>query len=137
MLRRWTLAGAVLLTGLAVGIASGSAIVVLIFAALAAAASPLVFPRSATAAEAQRRSAADGRAVIYWRPGCPFCVRLRATLGPAGRRAHWVDIWSDPEAAAAVRAVADGNETVPTVMLDGTPHVNPDPLWLRKQLLAT
>lgn len=89
-----------------------------------------------TQAQIQRRGAEDGRAVIYWRPGCPFCVRLRATLGPAGSRADWVDIWRDPEAAAAVRAVADGNETVPTVILAGVPHVNPDPLWLRKQLLA-
>ncbi|MEU7907956.1 glutaredoxin domain-containing protein [Actinoplanes sp. NPDC049118] len=136
MLRRWTLAGVVLLAGAAVGIATGSVIPVVVFAALAAFASPLIFPRSVTAAEAQGRSTDDGLAVIYWRPGCPFCVRLRATLGPAGRRAHWVDIWRDPEAAAAVRAVADGNETVPTVILAGVPHVNPDPLWLRKQLLA-
>ncbi|MEU4218693.1 glutaredoxin domain-containing protein [Actinoplanes sp. NPDC026623] len=136
MFRRWTLAGVVLLAGLAAGITTGSPIIVVVFAALAAAASPLIFPRSETAAEAQTRSVEDGRAVIYWRPGCPFCVRLRATLGPAARRAHWVDIWRDPEAAAAVRAVADGNETVPTVVLDGVPHVNPDPGWLRKQLLA-
>ncbi|GID97443.1 glutaredoxin domain-containing protein [Amorphoplanes digitatis] len=136
MLRRWTLAGAVLLAGAALGVATGSVTVVVVFAALAALGSPLIFPRPVTQAQIQRRGAEDGRAVIYWRPGCPFCVRLRATLGPAGSRADWVDIWRDPEAAAAVRAVADGNETVPTVILAGVPHVNPDPLWLRKQLLA-
>src|SRR4051794_40246487 len=92
MFRRWTLAGGVLLAGLAAGITTGSPFIVVVFAALAAAASPLIFPRSETAAEAQTRSVEDGRAVIYWRPGCPFCVRLRATLGPAARRAHWVDI---------------------------------------------
>ncbi|GAA3932407.1 membrane protein [Amorphoplanes auranticolor] len=113
-----------------------SVFVFLAFALLAAFVSPLIFPRSIPAAEAQRRSAADGRAIVYWRPGCPFCMRLRTVLGVTSRRAYWVDIWKDPEGAAAVRAVADGNETVPTVILAGTPHVNPDPLWLRKRLRA-
>lgn len=36
-----------------------------------------------------------------------------------------VDIWQDPAAAAAVRAVADGNETVPTVHVAGQWLVNP------------
>jgi hypothetical protein len=36
-----------------------------------------------------------------------------------------VDIWKDPEAAAAVRAVAGGNETVPTVHVAGRWLVNP------------
>jgi glutaredoxin len=38
-----------------------------------------------------------------------------------------VNIWEDPEAAAFVRSVADGNETVPTVVIDGHPMVNPAP----------
>jgi inosine-uridine nucleoside N-ribohydrolase len=36
-----------------------------------------------------------------------------------------VNIWQDPAAAAAVRAVADGNETVPTVEVGGRWLVNP------------
>ncbi|WP_052359593.1 glutaredoxin domain-containing protein [Actinoplanes friuliensis] len=129
MLRRWTLAGAFLLAGAAAAIVSRSLPTFVIFVALAALASPLVFPRSTPAP-------ADAPAIIYWRPGCPFCMRLRATLGRTGRKAHWIDIWSDPDAAAAVRAVANGNETVPTVILAGVPHVNPDPLWLRRELAA-
>ncbi|WP_460504419.1 glutaredoxin domain-containing protein [Catellatospora paridis] len=106
----------------------------LVFVLLAVGLSPLVFPRSLAAAEAQRRSAVDGRPIIYWRPGCQFCLRLRIRLGPAGRRAHWVDIWRDPDGAAAVRAITGGDETVPTVVVAGQPHVNPDPGWLRGQL---
>lgn len=45
MLRRWTLAGAVLLAGAALGVATGSVTVVVVFAALAALGSPLIFPR--------------------------------------------------------------------------------------------
>ncbi|MEU8079963.1 glutaredoxin domain-containing protein [Catellatospora citrea] len=106
----------------------------MVFVLLAVALSPLVFPRSLAAADAQRRSAVDGRPIIYWRPGCQFCLRLRIRLGTAARRAHWVDIWRDPDGAAAVRAITGGDETVPTVVVAGQPHVNPDPGWLRGQL---
>ncbi|WP_030062117.1 glutaredoxin domain-containing protein [Streptomyces novaecaesareae] len=96
--------------------------------------SPLAFPRSVSASQAQRRSAADGRPVVFWRPGCTYCLRLRLRLGRDARRAHWVDIRRDPEGAAAVRAVNDGNETVPTVLVTGRAHTNPDPAWVRAQL---
>jgi hypothetical protein len=98
--------------------------------------SPLVFPRSITAAEAQRRSTEDGRAIVYWRPGCQYCIRLRLKLGGVARRAYWVNIWTDPEGAAAVRAIAGGNETVPTVVQAGHSQVNPNPEELRRQLLG-
>ncbi|MEV7108420.1 glutaredoxin domain-containing protein [Streptomyces atroolivaceus] len=96
--------------------------------------SPLAFPGSTGAAEAQRRSAVDGRPIVYWRVGCTYCLRLRLRLGRSARRMHWVDIWRDPAGAAAVREVNDGNETVPTVVVAGRPHVNPDPRWVRAQL---
>lgn len=113
----------------------GAVVVLPAFIAFAAVNSPLVFPSSVDAEEARRRSAADGRPVVYWRPGCRYCRRLRFRLGRDARRAHWVDIWRDPAAAAAVRAVADGNETVPTVVLpDGRAQVDPDPEWVRERL---
>ena len=113
----------------------GAGVVILVWLGLlAGASSPLIFPRSVGAVEAQRRSAVDGRPIIYWRPGCTFCLRLRLRLGRSAHRSYWVDIWRDPAAAAAVRAVNDGNETVPTVFVAGRPHVNPDPRWVREQL---
>jgi hypothetical protein len=63
-----------------------------------------------------------------------YCLRLRVRLGRAAGRLHWVDIWRDPDGAAAVRAANDGDETVPTVVVGGRPHVNPDPAWVREQL---
>ncbi len=39
----------------------------------------------------------------------------------------WVNVWQDADAAAFVRSVNDGNETVPTVVIDGIPATNPDP----------
>jgi glutaredoxin len=129
------LCGSVVATALVLKGNPGAAAVLLgVFALIAGLNSPLVFPRSTGAAEAQRRSAADGRPVVFWRPGCTYCLRLRLRLGRRARRLHWVDIWRDPAGAAAVRAVNDGNETVPTVVVAGRPHVNPDPAWLREQL---
>jgi mycoredoxin len=142
-MRRWGSTITVLVCGVvAAGVLfAGSspvpaAVVLVIFVVLALLVSPRAFPASVPAAEAQRRSDQDGRPIVYWRPGCPFCMRLRASLGRDARRLHWVDIWADPAGAAAVRAVADGNETVPTVIIGGMGHVNPAPAWVRAQLRA-
>lgn len=104
------------------------------FLALAGVNSPLIFPRSIGALDAQRRGVLDGRPVVFWRPGCKYCVRLRIRLGRNARQLHWVNIWRDPAGAAAVRAANFGNETVPTVVVAGRPHTNPDPEWVRGQL---
>ncbi|MFH9734487.1 glutaredoxin domain-containing protein [Streptomyces sp. NPDC017260] len=129
-------------SGAAIGLIAqgrlGTAVALLLmFVLLAAVYSPLVFPRSIGALEARRRSAADGRPIVYWRPGCAYCLRLRFRLGRGARRLHWVDIWRDPEGAAVVRAANDGNETVPTLMVAGRPYVNPDPDWVREQALSS
>lgn len=141
MTRAWilpillVLCGSALAAGLVFSGTAGAAVaVLLVFALLAGVNSPLVFPRSIGALEAQRRSAADGRPVVFWRPGCKYCFRLRVRLGRSARQLHWVDIWRDPTGAAAVRAANDGNETVPTVIVAGRPHTNPDPAWVRERL---
>ena len=59
---------------------------------------------------------------------------MKAMLGTLGTKAVWVDIWDDTEAAAFVRSVNDGNETVPTVVIDGKPHTNPAPSQVREAL---
>ncbi|MEV7685259.1 glutaredoxin domain-containing protein [Streptomyces bungoensis] len=141
MTRAWLFPMLLVLCGSAVaaslfakGSPGAAVTLLLVFALLAGLNSPLVFPRSIPAAEAVRRSAADGRPVVYWRPGCAYCLRLRTRLGRRARQLYWVDIWRDPAGAAEVRAVNDGNETVPTVVVAGQPHVNPDPAWVREQL---
>jgi glutaredoxin len=116
------------------GSTGAAAVLLLVFLLLAFTHSPLVFPRPVGALEAERRSAADGRPVVYWRPGCTYCLRLRIRLGREARRLHWVDIWRDPAGAAVVRAANQGDETVPTVVVEGRPHTNPDPAWVREQL---
>lgn len=70
----------------------------------------------------------DDGVTIYWRDGCPFCMRLRRAVRKHTGRATWVDIWADPDAAAFVRTTnPGGNEVVPTVVIDGVAHTNPKP----------
>ncbi|MBL1076019.1 glutathione S-transferase N-terminal domain-containing protein [Nocardia sp. 2] len=75
--------------------------------------------------------------IVYRRPGCPYCSRMRRVLNRHGIVHREVNIWEAPEAAAFVRSVANGNETVPTVVLRAgsteRSWVNPPP----KQLIAT
>ncbi|MEU0114622.1 glutaredoxin domain-containing protein [Streptomyces bobili] len=141
MTRAWMLPVLLMVCGSLVGgilVADGSlgagVALLLVFVVLAGLYSPWVFPRPIGAQEARRRSAVDGRPIVYWRPGCVYCMRLRFRLGLDARRLHWVDIWRDPAGAAAVRDANDGDETVPTVVVAGRPHVNPGPEWVREQL---
>lgn len=95
-----------------------------------------VSPLNGRGGPRQRDVEGTDRVVVYWRPGCIFCIRLRGALGRDRRKARWVSIWADEEAAAYVRSVNGGNETVPTVVIDGTPHTNPDPTLVRAALTS-
>ncbi|CAL9566740.1 glutaredoxin domain-containing protein [Streptomyces sp. enrichment culture] len=141
MRRAWT--GPVLMLFAGAGAATGpfvqgrtgtGAVLVLVFVLLAGLTSPLVFPRSVGASQARRRSAVDGRPVVFWRPGCAYCMRLRLRLGRRARRLYWVDIWRDPAGAELVREANGGDETVPTLLMAGRTYTNPDPAWVREQV---
>ena len=62
---------------------------------------------------------------FYWRPGCFFCSSLERNLTGHGVSLSKHNIWENPDDAAFVRSVADGNETVPTVVVGGVAMVNP------------
>ncbi|HVL82980.1 MAG TPA: glutaredoxin domain-containing protein [Pseudonocardia sp.] len=65
------------------------------------------------------------RVEVLWRPGCPFCSRLRRGLDRAGVATVEHDIWADPSAAARVQKATGGDETVPTVVIGRQALVNP------------
>ena len=78
-----------------------------------------------------------GTTVVYWRKMCGFCARLLGELEQAGVDVELRDIWEDPEAAAFVRSVNEGAETVPPVVLpDGRAITNPPPDALIAHLTA-
>lgn len=62
---------------------------------------------------------------FYWRRGCGFCASLRRGLDKLGIETVDHDIWADPDDAATVRFYANGNETVPTVVIGEVGMVNP------------
>ncbi len=63
--------------------------------------------------------------VVFWRPGCSFCASLLYQLEETDLPVAKVNIWEDERAAATVRSIAGGNETVPTVVVGGAAMVNP------------
>ncbi len=62
---------------------------------------------------------------LYWRPGCGFCSMLQRKLDQLGIERVEHNIWDDADDAAIVRSHANGNETVPTVVIGDTGFVNP------------
>ncbi|MEM9516732.1 MAG: glutaredoxin domain-containing protein [Actinomycetota bacterium] len=73
----------------------------------------------------QAESSPATQITLYWRPGCGFCTMLRRGLDKLGIERVERNIWDDPDDAAAVRHHANGNETVPTVVVGGQGFVNP------------
>ena len=67
------------------------------------------------------------RLTVFWRPGCGPCIRLERALAAASVIYERRNVWEDDDAAAFVRSVNDGSETVPTVVLDGSVLTNPEP----------
>lgn len=95
--------------------------------------SPLNGARGPRHADVEARRE-DFPVVVYWRPGCIYCLRLRGALGRDKDKATWISIWADEEAAAFVRSVNHGDETVPTVRIGEQVHTNPDPEVVRAAL---
>lgn len=62
---------------------------------------------------------------LFWRPGCGFCSSLRNHLDQLGIERVEHNIWDEPDKADVVRSIANGNETVPTIVVGGFAMVNP------------
>lgn len=62
---------------------------------------------------------------VYWRPGCSFCSGLLRSLDRIGLDVEAINIWEVEGAADVVRGIANGNETVPTVLIGDVGLVNP------------
>ncbi|OZD49612.1 hypothetical protein CH252_16820 [Rhodococcus sp. 06-1477-1B] len=137
--RQWVIAAVAAVAGFALvnfgNVASSIVIMVLVVVFLLVLTTPVLYPRSLS--DDASRVAATEKSVplIYWRPGCIFCLRLRVALLLRGKKAVWTNIRADAAAAARVGSVNDGNETVPTVFV-GTEHrTNPSPSWVAQQFV--
>jgi mycoredoxin len=64
--------------------------------------------------------------IVYYKPGCPYAIRLRARLTLARVPHRSVRFRDDEEAASAVRAHhPHGYELSPTVLVGGRYLTNP------------
>ena len=92
------------------------------------------------AAEAKKAAAAQpaaepkGDLIMYCTPWCPGCRRARVYFAENGISYVEIDITRDREAAARVRAWADGNETTPTFNIRGQVLVGYDERKLKELL---
>jgi mycoredoxin len=75
--------------------------------------------------------------VLYWRPGCGFCVRLARALVSLEVEPELHNIWEDEDAAAFVRSVNRGNELVPTLVVGDIVLSNPSADQVRDALAAS
>ena len=81
--------------------------------------------RSRPFAGAQAHVEAGG-VVVFWRPGCPFTMRLIKVLTAQERnRAYWVNIWQEPAAAVFLEGLHEAR--------DGHPHQAVPTAWLRRR----
>ena len=64
-------------------------------------------------------------AVVYYRPGCPFGIKLRALMALHEVPFTAVPLRTGQEEATRVRAATGGREISPTVLVRGRWLVNP------------
>ncbi|WP_148572627.1 mycoredoxin [Nocardioides caldifontis] len=70
--------------------------------------------------------AADSTVIMYSTAWCGYCHRLKSQMDREGITYEVIDIEQQPEAAAIVERVNNGNQTVPTLVYpDGTAQTNP------------
>lgn len=83
--------------------------------------------------EARSRTS-EGDVLVYWRPGCRYCAKLRRGLGPTSDDVTWVNIWADEAAADFVAGLHEGDEKVPTVVTGSGERLSPTPEAIRDHL---
>jgi len=67
----------------------------------------------------------QGPAMVYYKPGCPFGIRLRTALRMRGIPYVAISFRDDETGAAQVRAVNHGDEISPTVRVGDVWLSNP------------
>jgi mycoredoxin len=73
--------------------------------------------------------------VIFWKPTCTYCTRLRRTLRDDSGIV-WVNVWVDQEANREVRRHNGGDEYTPTALVGARVLRNPTAADVRSTLRA-
>ena len=92
---------------------------------------------AAISTSASSTDSADSQVTMYSTPWCGYCHRLRGQLDREGIAYDVVDIEREPEAAALVEQINNGNQTVPTLVYpDGSAHTNPSVAEVKAKLAS-
>lgn len=63
------------------------------------------------------RRASRRDVIVYWRPGCSWCLRLwRALEADVRDRVIWVNVMADPEGSRYIRQFHEGDMVTPTAI---------------------
>lgn len=72
---------------------------------------------------------------MYTTTWCGYCIRLKHQMRRAGINYQEIHLERNPEAAAFVRSVNGGNETVPTLVFpDSSTATNPSIAEVKRRL---
>lgn len=85
----------------------------------------------------EQQGRAAGKILLYAHPTCPMVPPVVTALKQGGAPFQYVNIHQDAAAAARVRQINQGYESVPTlVFLDGSTLTEPSPPQLATKLTA-
>lgn len=65
---------------------------------------------------------------------CPDCRRAKSYLADNGVNFQFIDVDTHDWATAKVEEINNGKRIIPTILIDGTPHTNPDNATLKELL---
>jgi mycoredoxin len=69
--------------------------------------------------------------IVYWRPGCTYCMRLRRQLDSDVRRQlRWVNVMADVEASQFIRRFHGGDMVTPTAVTGSGRQVPATAEWI-------
>jgi thioredoxin reductase (NADPH) len=68
----------------------------------------------------------QGRIILYGADWCPDCKRAKAFLDGHGLHYQFIDVDKYRWATQKVERINNGKRIIPTILVDGAPHTNPD-----------
>lgn len=75
-----------------------------------------------------------GRVQLFGADWCPDCRRAKSFLRDNGINFEFIDVDKHEWATAKVEEINNGKRIIPTVLIDGKPHTNPDNITLTELL---
>ena len=76
----------------------------------------------------------EGRVELFGADWCPDCRRAKNFLRDNGINFEFIDVDTNEWATAKVEEINNGKRIIPTVLIDGVPHTNPDNVKLTELL---